>query len=1354
MMSTTAPTTPPAASGVEAVQAMAAQTARPRDAAAAEGLVAAVTAHGLAVTATTLFAAAVRALADITAAAAAQQQQKTLASHTTGPLLRVLTHCVPGVSAAALTGALPTLAASLRTVAGAIPRSRRVPKSLVRCLVVLQSRLATDAGTAAASTTGNGNKGAQQQMRALLKDLFGLRTHGHGARATVLDTFFAANAALPRAAQLAAAEAFCGFVLDEIRARVPGTTAAEDLDCLAQLVALCTDFDDSPAPAVAAAERARAAALVVAMLKQFLPLRSITPAEADAFGSYCALVATLMKALHGADRGAAAEWLRACVEALAPHLKCPAAGPAARAADALMHVLDNCIDAPMVAAALPPPAARAPPAGPLAHVVRFARRTLLRYANRGFWQHAFVVVLGLCRAVGRVPGAARQLLRGLLQHLCRIHDLPALDCVATLEDVFGGIVTALGAEEFLACVPLNLDRPLLETDPAALDAATDGNGSDGSNDDDDDGGANHDWLLPVLARRLGAARAPLALFADTLLPQANALAALSQTKRDAEHLPVEARNIWNRHLLVWSLLPGCCASPRTVAPALRRLAPTLGDALKNPTYTAVVATALRTLVATCRSAASSSASGASEEGVEWTAEDVAEAQAGLKALTQYAKNFLPCLFNTLATAPAELHAALTGAIEEYLAVAPAAMRAQYFQTILGQIAANTAPGAAMTQQQVGTAGVMLGLAVSFVGVVDAAALDALLQTVVPLLKHPQRRVQKGAWKALQALCTRHNQLSRSVLYQQLGTVLTAEPPQPLSKKLWLRCTAALVASSASPDNAGARGAFLEWLKATFIVAVIPSIILGTKDSNYKTRRESFAALETIARAFVALAADDTPGQQRAAEQFTSVLLAGLGALNAHMVACTVVTLASVLYTFCAQKPRRLTEPFVAHLAQTVFLLLAADAPEIIKAVLQFANVLLAAMPAKSVEPHLGALLQGLVTWTKTHPKNLRREARVLFEKLLRKYPFELVAKLVPDDTRKVLNNIRKTRLRRIRKREQLRKSGQLLTREQKAALEKEKRQHAFERTLDFADLDSDDDDDEDEGESTHSGAEDDDYSDDYGSDMGSDSDESDDDDDEDDSDDDMDDSRKSSRKSKKQGVKRQSEGVEREALDAEDPMDMVSGHPALRNGAKGSGRGAGAPDAKRRRKAEKAGRVTVNEDGLIVVEEPDDTDDEGAAGGATSAALDSLRSVLGGRGSRRGGDGSDAEAEEDSEEARARAKSRANAAKGKNEMYQRLLERKQRVEEERREKSRKASAKYSGENYKGKGSGDVKRSNAPDPFAYLPLDFSSIRKHAAAPTSSRDSQYSGYIGASKKGAERARERLRAMRAQKKKHHRR
>ena len=105
-------------------------------------------------------------------------------------------------------------------------------------------------------------------------------------------------------------------------------------------------------------------------------------------------------------------------------------------------------------------------------------------------------------------------------------------------------------------------------------------------------------------------------------------------------------------------------------------------------------------------------------------------------------------------------------------------------------------------------------------------------------------------------------------------------------------------------------------------------------------------------------------------------------------------------------------------------------------------------------------------------------------------------------------------------------------------------------------------------------------------------------------------------------------------------------------------------------------------------------------------------------------------------------------------MYQRLLERKQRVEEERRAKSRKVSAQYSGENYRGKGSGDVKRSNAPDPFAYLPLDFSSIRKHASAPTSSRGSQYSGYVGASKKGAERARDRLRAMRAQNKKHRRR
>jgi len=100
-----------------------------------------------------------------------------------------------------------------------------------------------------------------------------------------------------------------------------------------------------------------------------------------------------------------------------------------------------------------------------------------------------------------------------------------------------------------------------------------------------------------------------------------------------------------------------------------------------------------------------------------------------------------------------------------------------------------------------------------------------------------------------------------------------------------------------------------------------------------------------------------------------------------------------------------------------------------------------------------------------------------------------------------------------------------------------------------------------------------------------------DDDDDDDDDDDYDDD--GMMDGKRRGVKRSSSGPSRDSVDdededVEDPMDMLSGHPALRNS---RDKGSSAPEAKRRKKAS-SGRVTVNEDGLIVVEEPEEEEEE------------------------------------------------------------------------------------------------------------------------------------------------------------------
>jgi ribosomal RNA-processing protein 12 len=99
------------------------------------------------------------------------------------------------------------------------------------------------------------------------------------------------------------------------------------------------------------------------------------------------------------------------------------------------------------------------------------------------------------------------------------------------------------------------------------------------------------------------------------------------------------------------------------------------------------------------------------------------------------------------------------------------------------------------------------------------------------------------------------------------------------------------------------------------------------------------------------------------------------------------------------------------------LLLASKSREVVQAALGFVKVLLSAFKDVELAKYLKNLVSSLVSMKEDNRHHFRFKAKELFERLIRKFGFVTVEKMVPASHSKLLHNIRKTqeRLKRQRK---------------------------------------------------------------------------------------------------------------------------------------------------------------------------------------------------------------------------------------------------------------------------------------------------------------------------------------------------
>lgn len=287
-------------------------------------------------------------------------------------------------------------------------------------------------------------------------------------------------------------------------------------------------------------------------------------------------------------------------------------------------------------------------------------------------------------------------------------------------------------------------------------------------------------------------------------------------------------------------------------------------------------------------------------------------------------------------------------------------------------------------------------------------LFSLAALILPQSSDPQ--LQKKAYKLLPRLAT-----------SQTGTLALQDRNAEL--QALLLSNASTVSAPARRDRLAAIAIVVEHLPQTtlhFIPAILSEVVISAKEVNEKARTAAFDLLVLMAHKMsqggqidqsqIPHMAADAPIARASLEEFFTMVSAGLVGSTPHMVSASITALTRILYEFASQLPHAVIEDLV----QTMDLFLTSTNREIVRSVLGFTKVAIISLPEEIVKPKLDTLIPGLMSWSREHKAQFRAKVKHILERAIRRFGFDVIEKQCPEDDKRFINNIRKTKERRKR----------------------------------------------------------------------------------------------------------------------------------------------------------------------------------------------------------------------------------------------------------------------------------------------------------------------------------------------------
>ncbi|KFQ19444.1 RRP12-like, partial [Mesitornis unicolor] len=559
----------------------------------------------------------------------------------------------------------------------------------------------------------------------------------------------------------------------------------------------------------------------------------------------------------------------------------------------------------------------------------------LTYRFHAVWDEVLRVLEVFFESCGK---QCHPIMRKCLRSLCDLRLSPHFPYTAEVDQAVGAAVSAMGPEVLLEAVPLEIDGK-----EETLDFP-------------------RSWLLPVLRDYVQGAR--LGFFTSYFLPLTAALKsrALEFTQAGKSR---EAKIYDTLQWQVWTLLPGFCTHPTDVLGAFKGLARTLGMAIsERPDLRPTVCQALRTLIL---------------KGCET---DVERAEVG-----RFAKNFLPILFNVYSQPEEDggssaQRRSVLDTVRAYLTITDPQMVCGFLQKASEKL---TSPESSEFSRLS-----ILDLVVAMAPYADEQSLSSLYCTIQPSLQSKERSMQKKAYRVLEEVCAAPHAPCQAFVrshLQDLQTALldTLKSAASPAKRPRLKCLLHIVKQLSAEHE-------------PFITALVPEVILCTKEVSVGARKNAFVLLVEMGHAFIRFG----PTPEEAMQRFLLLVYAGLTG-SVTMISCTVLALTRLFFEF----KDHLELSVVEQLLQNVCLLLASRTRDVVKAALGFLKVTLLLMDTKLLAKHVQTMLEAVGNLSDDMRRHFRMKLRNLFTRFIRKFGFELVKGLLPAEYHKVLVNIRK-----------------------------------------------------------------------------------------------------------------------------------------------------------------------------------------------------------------------------------------------------------------------------------------------------------------------------------------------------------
>ncbi|XP_008320189.1 RRP12-like protein [Cynoglossus semilaevis] len=569
----------------------------------------------------------------------------------------------------------------------------------------------------------------------------------------------------------------------------------------------------------------------------------------------------------------------------------------------------------------------------------------LSYRFHASWPFVLQILACFYRVAGK---KAHAVMTKSLQSLADLRATPHFPFTGELDLAIGAAVESMGPELVLAAIPLNIT---------------------GMNDDLE---FPRSWLVPVI--RDHVKNTHLGFFTSYFLPLASTL------KQRGEELEqggqkLEAKVYHTLQLQIWTMLPGFCTCPVDLLASFKGIARILGMAInEQPDLRLIVCQALRALINKSCS----------------TEEEKAE-------VGRFSKNFLPILFNVYSQQPAAgecatYRMAVLDTIKVYLTVTETQMTCTFLQKATDKL--SSADTNEFTRLS------MMDLVVALAPFVDEATMTKTFGLIRPYLETKDPGLQKKAYRVLEEMCGGERDECKAFVVENLETLKvvlleTLKNASSPAKRPRLKCLCHIVKRLSEEHK-------------DFITALLPEVIICTKEVSAGARKNAYTLLVEIGNMFVRFCGN----KKDAMDEYLLLVYTGLTG-SVTMITCTVLALTRIVFEYKDSIEVQTME----QLLHNICLLLSSRTREIVKAALGFIKVILFIMEPKTLASHVTVMMEGIGNIKDDVRRHFRTKLKNVFTKFIRKFGFELVKSMLPAEHHKVLVNIRKAEARTKRRKE-------------------------------------------------------------------------------------------------------------------------------------------------------------------------------------------------------------------------------------------------------------------------------------------------------------------------------------------------